>query len=231
MSLGDELKYEVRDIFRKTWATRDGIVVPDTENLQMGNDAVKLDAVVLYADLADSTTLVDNYEAEFAAEVYKTYLHCTAKIIRDEGGEITAYDGDRIMAIYLGDYKRSSAARTALKINYAVKEIINPALAQQYPNKSYRVKQVVGVDASDLLVARTGIRGANDLVWVGRAANYAAKMSAFNEDGYCSFITDRIFDKMTNEIKADSNGRSIWEKRAWSSQNLTVYRSRWQWPL
>jgi len=38
-----------------------------------------------------------------AAEIYKTYLHCAAKIIRSEGGSITSYDGDRIMGIFIGD--------------------------------------------------------------------------------------------------------------------------------
>ena len=33
----------------------------------------------------------------------------------------------------------------------------------------------LGIDTSKLFVARTGIRKSNDLVWVGRAANYAAK--------------------------------------------------------
>ena len=56
------------------------------------NDGVNLDATVLYADMADSTALVDKYTKTFAAEIYKTYLHCAAKIITSEGGTITAYD-------------------------------------------------------------------------------------------------------------------------------------------
>ena len=48
-----------------------GNVVPESENLALTNDAVTLDATVLYADLADSTGLVDKYTADFAAEIYK----------------------------------------------------------------------------------------------------------------------------------------------------------------
>ena len=64
--------------------------------------AVKIEGTVLYADLDSSTNLVDEYKPQFAAEMYKTYLHCAAKIIRSEGGTITSYDWDRIMAVYVG---------------------------------------------------------------------------------------------------------------------------------
>ena len=67
------------------------------------------------------------------------------------------------MAVYLGNSKNSDAARTALKINYSVKEIINPAIKAQYPWTSYTLAHVVGIDTSNLFVARIGVRGDNDL--------------------------------------------------------------------
>ncbi len=178
--------------------------------------------------MVGSTDLVNNLTRRVAAEVYKTYLHCAAKVIRAEGGEITAYDGDRIMAIFLGDYKNTSAARCALKINYAVQKIINPALAAQYGSDKYTVRQVVGVDSSDLFVARTGIRGANDLVWVGPSANYAAKLCELREAGFYSYVTDRVYNKLHGDVKT-SSGRSMWEERKWTQTGITIYRSSWHW--
>ena len=49
------------------------------------------------SDLSGSTNLVDTQTPHFAGEIYKTYLMCAAKIIKEQGGTITAYDGDRIM--------------------------------------------------------------------------------------------------------------------------------------
>lgn len=154
-----------------------------------------------------------------------------AKIIRSEGGVITSYDGDRIMAVYIGDYKNTSAARTALKINFAVSQIINPAIEHQYPKDTYRVKQVVGIDTSSLYVARTGIRGSNDLVWVGRAANYAAKLTSLSAE-YPSWITSDVYSKMADAAKFSSDGRDMWEKVTWTSMgNMTIYRSTWWWSV
>jgi len=230
MSLGDDLKAQVKKIFSEQWSTRDGQNVPDSDDLTLSNDAVKLDGTVLYADLSGSTKLVDGYKGHFAAEIYKAYLHCAAKIITSEGGVITAYDGDRIMAVYIGDYKNTSAARSGLKINYALDNIVNPALKAQYPNSTYVVKQAVGIDTSKLFVARTGIRGSNDLVWVGRGANYAAKLTELSND-YPTWITEDVY-KMLHESVKTTDGKPMWEARRWTAMNdFSIYRSTWSWSV
>jgi len=230
MTLLDDLKTEVQQIFKNTWTKRKGTVVPESKDVGLENDAVEIDGTVLYADLTDSTGLVKDHKAHFGAEIYKAYLHCAAKIIRSEGGEITAYDGDRIMAVYLGKTKNTSATRTALKINYAVSEVLNPGLKAQYPDTSYNVQQVVGVDTSSLWVARTGIRGSNDLVWVGRAANYAAKLCTLPAQ-YPSRITDSVYNVLDDSAKY-SNGKPMWEKVTWNAMgNMTIYRSTWRWKI
>ena len=89
------LRGKVKEIFQSRWNVREGTVVPEPEDIGLGNEGVRLDATVLYADLAESTNLVDTQSPEFAAEIYKSYLHCAAKIVSAESGNITAYDGDR----------------------------------------------------------------------------------------------------------------------------------------
>jgi class 3 adenylate cyclase len=206
MGLKDDLTTEVGSIFRSAWSERDGDKVPEPEDLKLANDAVKLTGTVLYADLADATRLVDTKTKTFAAEIYKSFLHCAAKIVRDHGGVITAYDGDRIMAVYIGKAKNTSAVKTALKIKWAVDEIVNPGIRNVYKESDFYVKHVVGIDTCELLVARTGVRGANDLVWVGSAANYAAKLCALSHS-YATYITERVHNNMHDEVKFSANGK------------------------
>jgi class 3 adenylate cyclase len=230
MGLSNDLSKEVDGIFRNQWSSRDGQDVPETEDVQLGNYGVKLEGTVLYADLAQSTQLVANSSDTFAAEVYKAYLTCSCKIISNSGGVITAFDGDRVMAVYIGSYKNTSAAKTALRINYAVQSIINPKIKEIYPSKNYTVRQTVGVDTGNLFIARTGIRGSNDLVWVGRAANYAAKLCSLREEGYSSYITAEVFNSMHESAKYGGNPlRVMWEKRTWHEFGIEVYRSHWSW--
>jgi class 3 adenylate cyclase len=229
MGLLDDLTKDVAAIFKPAWTTRNGNVVPSDDSVKLGNDAVKLKATVLYADMADSTVLVNQNTDFVAAEFYKTFLHCAAKIIRSQDGVITAYDGDRIMAVYIGDLKNTRAVRTAFKINHAMNFIVKPAQQAQYPLNSSVLKHVVGIDTSDLFVAKTGVRGANDLVWVGRAANYAAKLAAL-PDAYQTYITKEVFDVMAPEVKTWITGQAMWEPVLWDDfDNRIIYRSNWWW--
>ena len=59
MSLREDVQKEVAGIFRAAWTERDGNVVPTDESVKLTNDCVNVEATVLYADMADSTHLVD----------------------------------------------------------------------------------------------------------------------------------------------------------------------------
>lgn len=230
MGFREDLENRVAEIFRQAWTERDATVVPEPEDIKLTNDAAKLSGTVLYADLSESTHLVDNYKAQFAAEIYRAYLHCAAKIVTYEGGVITAYDGDRIMAVYIGSSKNTSAVRAALKINWARENIVNAKLKVQYPKSEYKIRHAVGVDTSDLFVARTGIRGSNDLVWVGKAANYAAKLSA-ESPTYSTYITSTIRNSLHDSV-IYSNGKDMWTSLRWSSMaNQTIYGSTYWWSI
>jgi class 3 adenylate cyclase len=233
MGLDSDLRSEVGTIFRSRWEERDGEKVPEPEDLKLGNDGVNLKGTVLYADLADSTDLVLKKCKHFAAEVYKAYLTCASRIIRANNGVITAFDGDRVMAVYIGGNKNTDAAKTALQINYAVREIINVKMKEFYTRETYEVRQSVGIDTSDLFVARTGIRKYNDLVWVGRAANFAAKLCGLREGGYASYITEDVYTFIGDSSKYSSNTprRCMWEKVYWPERGINVYRSSWTWTL
>jgi class 3 adenylate cyclase len=225
----NDILTEIRSIFKSKWTTREGRIVPDTEKIGLTNDAVKLEGTVLYADIADSTGLVDGYKDWFAAEVYKAYLVGACRMIREQGGEITAFDGDRVMAVFLGDLKNTSAAKAALQIHYVVNQI-NSILREEYPNSAFKLRQLVGIDTSKLFVAKTGIRKANDLVWVGRAANYAAKLCSLSDASYPTHITAEVYNKLADEAKyGDEPRRNMWEKRIWAAKGLIVYRSNWWW--
>ena len=231
MSLTEDYSKDVEEIFKQKWDTEQNETVPEPGNLRLSNGAKQLNGTVLYADLDASTNLVDSYKPGFAAKIYKAYLSCAAKVIQAEDGVITAYDGDRIMAVYVGDEKDACAARSALKINYAVTKIINPILKERYPKTNYRVKQVVGIDTSSLFVASIGIRGSNDLVWVGRAANYAAKLCSLSPN-YPSRVTEAVYNKLNDSAKYSSDGKLMWEAVTWNDMNgIKIYRSNWQWKI
>lgn len=229
MALADDLEKEVKKTFQTNWTEEKTEDVPDAEDLLLNsNHAKKIEAAtVLYADLDGSTNMVDTLSWQQSAEVYKCYLRCASEIIRSEGGVITAYDGDRVMAVFTGNSKNTNAVRTAMKINRAVVKIIRPAYAAQYAQSDFEVKHVVGIDMSTLRAARIGVRGDNDIVWVGRAANHAAKLC--NLSKHPIWITAAIHDNMHESVK-NSDGKSMWNKYNWNTfDNSTVYGSNFYW--
>lgn len=228
MGLKDELEFYVQKTLDDIWERRNGQKVPETENLPLKNLAVELDATVLYADLASSTKMVKGYEDWFAAEVYKSYLYCAAKLIRARGGIVTAYDGDRVMGVFIGDSKNSNAAKCGLQINWASQEVVGPKLASKYPNSSFKLKQRVGIDTSKLFVARTGIRGSNDLVWVGNAANNAAKLAALPPE-FPTYITANVYNMLNRSSKYGGRPEeNMWNDLGTDIMGYKIYGSTYR---
>lgn len=232
MGLKDDLTSEVKKIFVQKWDVQMTAGIPNPEDLRLDNHAKDLEqATVLYADLDGSTNMVDTYLWSFSAEVYKSYLRCAARIISSEDGTVTAYDGDRVMAIFVGELKNTRAVRAAMKIHHAVKNIVNPELRAVYASKEFEVKHVIGIDTTQLRAARIGVRGYNDLVWIGRGANYAAKLTSLSEKPL--WITKAVYDSMADAVKIhDKTNVNMWEKRLWTPMNkLEVYCSTYSYVI
>jgi class 3 adenylate cyclase len=231
MGLKADLEADVKKIYSEQWSRRDGRKVPEDVDLKSGNDAVDIEVTILYADLDESTKLVDNYKDWFAAENYKTFLQCATKVIRSEGGHVRSFDGDRVMGVFFGASKNTSAVRCGFKIHWAVDKIVQPKLKDKYPNTKYVMKHVVGIDTSKIMVAKAGIRNSNDLVWVGRSANHAAKLSSLSS-ATPTWITDKVYDNMHDNVKYDGDRKNMWEERKWTAQNnRRIYRSNYTWSI
>lgn len=230
MGLKDDLIADCASVLANTWGEVEARVVPLPADVTLGNTAKKLSqAVVLYADLDGSTAMVDTKYWWFSAEVYKTFLDAAAKIVRREGGAITAYDGDRLMAIFFGTGSCDAAARAALRINWVVRHIINPAIKARY-DTDFVVRHTVGIDFSDLHAVRTGVRGDNDLVWVGRAANYAAKLTTLSSE-WPTWVTKAVHDQLSAGLRV-KDGVPIWKTWTWTAMNQHPIRSStWELPI
>jgi class 3 adenylate cyclase len=225
-----ELQKAIDKILESKWDRRDGQCVPDPEDLKHANDAVDLEATVLYADIADSTGLVQGYKDWFAAEIYKSYLLVASELIKNNGGTITAFDGDRVMGIFLGSQKNTAATKCALQINYMVSKEITPRVIAGYPDTSFRLNHAVGIDTSKIMATRTGVWGSNDVVWVGRAANYAAKLCTIREGNHKTFISSEVYSRLLDTSKYGGDPKAnMWTKFTWEEFGTIAYKSSWRW--
>lgn len=217
MTLKDDLTAKVAEYARTSWGDiANGQVVPGPDSLTFGNSGIRIDATVLYADIDGSTSMVDSLPDTVAAEYYKSYLHCAAKIAKSNDGTITAYDGDRIMAIFVGAAQVEEAVKTALELNWALGNIINPTFLIQYGafGLHRELRHTIGIDKSTILAAKTGVRVDSDIVWVGPAANYAAKLTNLSpiDSTYPIRITEQAMMALgLTTFYRTLNGQTIWD--------------------
>lgn len=233
MAIVDAVEEDIDAVLSDTWDNRDGQVVPETEDVALSGGGVRLSATMLYADLADSTALA-MWDRRVTARICKAFLAGSSRLIRHDGGDIRSFDGDRVMGVFVGESKNTSAAKCALHINWMFLKVLKPKFEAKYAKLSdgtFKLAHCTGVDVSDTLVVRGGIRNNNDLIWIGRAPNVAAKMSAIRESPYYSFISGEVYDAMNSSAKeSKKDGANMWEERTWSSGPIDrVFRSSWRW--
>jgi class 3 adenylate cyclase len=233
MALTDDINIEIGRIFNATWASRDGRLVPKTEDVNLSNGAVKLDAVLLYADLYHSTELARTFQRSVAAKIVRAYLSSMTTLINKIGGEVRSFDGDRVMGVFVGDNKNSAAAKCALQMNSIVTNVLRPKAEERFPSlkeKGFSVQHCVGVASSDVFVVRGGVRGSNDLVFIGSAPNIAAKLSEIRQSPWHSYITHQVYGNLNDSSKY-SDGKDMWTtvKCTLGAEKWDCYKSSWTW--
>ncbi|TQK10169.1 adenylate/guanylate cyclase domain-containing protein [Herbaspirillum sp. SJZ107] len=213
MALLEDLNARVGEIVRTAWGNiPNPRVIPTPADLTFGNTGERLNVTMFYADIRGSTSMVDTLSDTRAAEYYKAFLHCAAKIIKANDGAIQAYDGDRVMAAFVGERQADNAVRAAMQINFAVLKIINPQFDALYLGTPYTLRHTVGIDSGQVLVAKTGVRVDSDLVWVGSAANYAAKLNSFpgSDQAWPTRITEPVLLALSHSRLYDVDGDVMW---------------------
>lgn len=233
--LSEELQKDVANIVERVWTSRNGQVVPQNEDVKLGNDRVVLDAVLLYADLADSTELAVQ-DRQKAAEVYKAYLQGVSKLIKQNGGEVRSFDGDRVMGVFIAGGKNTAAAKCGLQVNWFFKNALVPKFQSFYRGTlaSFPFAQTVGIDGGEVHVARGGVREDNDLIWVGRAPNVAAKLSSIRHGAVATILTSAVYACILDEAKfGGSQNENMWQPYTWAAGSSygagQVYGSSWWW--
>jgi class 3 adenylate cyclase len=66
-----------------------------------------------------------------------------------------------------------------------------------------------GLDDGDIYAVKIGIRGTNDVAWVGRCTNTSAKLSNVTEPPRNIWITRAVYEQLAESRKL-SNGTHMW---------------------
>jgi class 3 adenylate cyclase len=235
MASATKLDNDIGTIFNAVWNIRAGNVVPETDDVALANGAVRLEAVFLYADLFHSTELQRKFDNRMVAKVVRAYLSSMSQIINSHGGKVRSFDGDRAMGVFIGDATNSNAAKCGLKMKHTVDKIIRPKAEAKFSSlttNGFKIRHRVGIARSEVLVVRGGVRGSNDLVFIGTAPNIAAKLSALRTTPYSTWIAHNVYSMLNEEAKYGGDAKkNMWtaDKRTLAGEAWSVYKSSWSW--
>ena len=230
MAFNDTIKEEVDKILSISWESRSGNVIPDTADVALKNGAVKIEATFLYADLAGSSILAKTCPWQTTAKIIRTYLDTAVRIIRHHGGEVRSFDGDRVMGIFKGDTPNTTASYCARNIDWVVHELINPKAKAKFKSirdNNIHIKHCVGIDTSEARAVRSGIRNNNDLIWIGHAPAFAAKLSDVRTYPFEVYISSKSYNRLAKDAKMNGTD-NIWVKTVVKigGEDYTVYKTK-----
>lgn len=237
MSLKEDLENGAQSFFDSTYEITEGTVVPNVDDIALGAVGRKLELAMLFVDVRESTKIVDAFRRLTAARMYKTFLFGVSRIARANEGELRSFNGDGVLVAFIGDAKRTHAAKAALHMSWFCLNVLKPRMKKYFDNNNQAADLEfdfgVGIASGTVLVVRGGIRGENnnDLVWVGNATNYAVKLSAFGSSPKHTWITEDVYKNMDESSRLGGTPkRDMWEKRTWTQNgNEVVYCSSWTW--
>jgi uridylate cyclase len=230
LGLSDEVTSGIDGVLDPEWNTRKGRIVPEATEIALRNGAVELDATYLYADMANSTGLAQNYKRFAVAKVVRCYLNAASRLIRARGGAIRSFDGDRVMGIFVGATRNDDAARAAMNVSWAVTKVIQPKLEAKWKDFHWKMGHGIGIDTGEAMLVRGGVFGDNDLVSIGSAPNVAAKLS--EERSYPDiYATETVYKDLSDSLKY-WNGKNMWSRqgtKTYGGKSYSYYGSAYWW--
>lgn len=227
MSLFDELTYKVNKYFTEKYVVEKTTIVPSTDysKLTFSNKGLIAELTFLFIDIRESSQLHDKYGHTVAAQIYQSFHEINVRIIKSCDGQVRAFDGDRIMGVFSGSDKNNNAVKAALKIRWAISKVLNTELIPKKP-----INIGLGIDTGETLITKVGTSrdsNNNDLVWVGKACNYASHLS--NESKNEIYISTSIYNKL-NKTNKFSNEIDMWKKveiKLKSGKNIVCYKTNY----
>jgi adenylate cyclase len=210
-----DLQAMVDGFLAGTYATTNPRGVPEAADIPLGNNAAKLTASALFIDLRQSSDITNAFRRQTAAKMLKSYFDGCVRIVNHNSGVVRSFNGDGLLALFIGDQRADHAVKAAMQIKWFVEHILWPKFNGYFAaNQAARGARLnfsfgAGVDDGDIYAVRVGIRGTNDVAWVGRCTNTAAKLSNVLHHPRNIAVTRLVYDQLSSARKL-SKGINMW---------------------
>ncbi len=152
------------------------ITFPNLDAKRQGSKLI--DTCVLYIDIRRSTELNLTHKPRTVAKLYSAFVRAMTRCARYHNGHVRGIIGDRVMVIFDRKNAFKNAVECAISMNSTSQYVINKHFTRG------EVECGIGIDAGKMLATKTGVRrrgteqhSYRNLVWLGRPANVASKLT------------------------------------------------------
>ncbi len=158
---------------------------------------------ILFADIRGYTSFAEALPPYDVIHVLSRYFHLMGKVITHQGGYISDYIGDGIMALF-GIDNPAEAALQAVKAGVemlATVEKLNPYLETMY-KKSFQIR--IGVHYGEVVVGTIGVANMKKLAAIGDAVNFASRIEAANKEMGTEFlISEDTYQQVRDHVRVN----------------------------
>ena len=220
----DILNHIDSNFLRGDYEITSSTTIPSTNDLGFGRRGKAVNAAVLYADMRHSSAMVERHSGQAAARIYQSYQFAMADIARANGADIRSYDGDRIMALFPRvDGSDNKGCVNAVTAGKQMAWFFHNELKNRLRGYAIPLDCGIGIAFGQILAVRVGVRSGSDnsdVVWVGRAANIAAKLSDRGHNPNYIYVDQEIHNRASSGTK--------WKHRrlSFAGDRFKVYSTR-----
>ena len=163
------------------------------------------ETTVLFSDLRGFTTFSETRPPDLTLKLLNAYLGEMTAAIMEEGGTITSYIGDGIMALFgapLDQPDHADRALAAARAMQARMESFNVWLVEQGVDEGFRMG--IGLNTGPVMVGNIGSERRLEYTGIGDTVNTAARLEGMTKNtGFSVFVADSTRNALTTPPPGD----------------------------
>ncbi|MCD6149995.1 adenylate/guanylate cyclase domain-containing protein [bacterium] len=200
MATNQEALEQIKQYLNESYNRSITYSVPKKNDLTFGNTVKKIEhAKIFYIDMRKSRKILTDATDFWSVKIHKSFLRAVIHCIEKRDGHLRSFNGDGILAFFVGDNAASKAVRAAMEIKGFVNEI-NTILVKNNKNK---IDFGIGIAQGPIMVAKSGKAGDDqtkqDLIWIGIALYVAVELSELAKSPKNIWISDHVFNSVNKE--------------------------------
>ncbi len=181
-------------------------VLADPDNMKLGGE--KVEATILFSDIAGFTTISENCQPEVISHLINTYMTAMTSIILKYNGTIDKFIGDAIMAFWgapVPDPDHAlNACRTAVAMQERLITLRDELRGMGLPEITVRI----GLNTGMVIAGNMGSEDLFDYTVLGDAVNLASRLEGANKQfGTGIMISRYTYEKVSDWVEARLLGR------------------------